>query len=60
MGDVALRSPGARSDARAADPAFAGFLRGRLELSLDALDRQVLDPRYGSFQTVDGLRLPRG
>ncbi len=43
---------------RAADPAFAGFLRERLELSLDALDRQVLDPRYGTYQTVDGLRLP--
>ena len=43
---------------RAADPAFAGFLRQRLELSLDALDRQVLDPRYGTYQTVDGLRLP--
>jgi hypothetical protein len=43
---------------RTADPAFAGFLRERLELSLDALDRQVLDPRYGTFQTVDGLRLP--
>jgi len=43
---------------RTADPAFAGFLRDRLELSLDALDRQVLDPRYGTFQTVDGLRLP--
>jgi hypothetical protein len=43
---------------RGADPAFAGFLGERLELSLAALDRQVLDPRYGSFQTVDGLRLP--
>ena len=43
---------------RAADPAFAGFLRERLELSLDALDRQVLDPRYGTDQAVDGLRLP--
>ena len=43
---------------RGADPTFAGFLRARLELSLDALDRQVLDPRYGTFQTVDGLRLP--
>jgi hypothetical protein len=43
---------------RGPDPAFAGFLRDRLELSLDALDRQVLDPRYGIFQTVDGLRLP--
>jgi len=43
---------------RGADPAFAGFLRQRIELSLGALDRQVLDPRYGTFQTVDGLRLP--
>jgi hypothetical protein len=43
---------------RTADPAFAGFLRQRLELSLDALDRQVLDPNYGRYQTVDGLRLP--
>jgi len=43
---------------RGADPAFAGFLRQRLELSLDALDRQVLDPSYGSYLTVDGLRLP--
>ncbi|HJW61843.1 MAG TPA: hypothetical protein VJ931_19590 [Actinomycetota bacterium] len=43
---------------RGPDPAFAGFLRERLELSLDALDRQVLDPRDGSFLTVDGLRLP--
>ena len=39
-------------------PGLAGFLRERLELSLDALGRQVLDPRYGTFQTVDGLRLP--
>jgi hypothetical protein len=44
---------------RGADPAFAGFLRQRLELSLDALDRQVLDPNYGRYLTVDGLRLPR-
>src|SRR5215217_4954142 len=43
---------------RTADPAFAEFLRQRLELSLDALDRQVLDPNYGHDQTVDGLRLP--
>src|SRR5215211_6474552 len=42
---------------RGPNPAFARFLRQRLELSLDALDRQVLDPRYGTFQTVDGLRL---
>jgi hypothetical protein len=41
-----------------ADPAFARFLRERLDLALDALDRQVLDPRYGTYQTVDGLRWP--
>jgi hypothetical protein len=40
-----------------ADPAFAGFLRDRMELSLDALDRQVLT-RYGTYQTVDGLQRP--
>jgi hypothetical protein len=43
---------------RHADPGFAGFLRERLELALDAVDRQVLDPRYGTWQVVDGLRLP--
>jgi len=41
-----------------ADPAFARFLRARLDLALDALDRQVLDPRYGTYQVVDGLRWP--
>ncbi len=40
------------------DPAFAGFLRQRMELALDALDRQVLGPRYGRYLTVDGLRWP--
>jgi len=43
---------------RDADPAFARFLRGRLGLALDALDRQVLDPRYGTYQVADGLRWP--
>jgi len=43
---------------RHADPAFAGFLRARLELALDAVDRQVLDPRYGTWQVADGLRWP--
>jgi hypothetical protein len=41
-----------------ADPPFARFLRARLDLALDALDRQVLDPRYGTYQVVDGLRWP--
>ncbi len=40
-----------------ADPAFAGFLQDRMNLSLDALDRQVLI-RYGEYQTVDGLQRP--
>src|SRR4029453_3560541 len=43
---------------RAPTPRSPGFLPQPLGLSLDALDRQVLDPRYGTFQTVDGLRLP--
>jgi hypothetical protein len=43
---------------RTVDPAFAGFLRARLDLALDALDRQVLDPKYGTYQVVDGLRWP--
>jgi hypothetical protein len=43
---------------RTTDPAFASFLRARLDLALDALDRQVLDPRFGTYQTVDGLRWP--
>ena len=39
------------------DPAFAGFLRDRLELAVDAVDRQVLD-RYGEHLTIDGERTP--
>lgn len=42
---------------RRADPAFAGFLRDRMELSIDALERQVL-VRYGRYQVVDGERVP--
>jgi len=42
---------------RDADPGFATFLQQRMELALNALDRQVLT-RYGSFQTVDGLQRP--
>ena len=40
-----------------ADPAFAGFLQDRMNLALDAVDRQVLN-RYGTYQTVDGLERP--
>ncbi|GAB2572440.1 hypothetical protein [Kribbella endophytica] len=42
---------------RTVDPAFARFLRTRLELALDALDRQVL-VRYGTWNVVDGRRVP--
>lgn len=40
-----------------ADPAFAAFLRDRLDLAIAALDRQVLS-KYGTYQTVDGKRAP--
>ncbi|MGZ4640408.1 MAG: hypothetical protein ACXV2J_15270 [Actinomycetes bacterium] len=40
------------------DPAFAGFLRERLDLSIAALNREVLDA-YGTFQSIDGERTPR-
>ena len=40
-----------------ADEAFAGFLRERLELSIDAVDRQVLDT-YGQLVSVDGRPTP--
>ena len=39
------------------DPAFAAFLRERLELAVDAVDRQVLD-RYGEHLDIDGERAP--
>ncbi|GIF20168.1 hypothetical protein BJ973_001925 [Actinoplanes tereljensis] len=42
---------------RTADPAFATFLRQRLDLAIAALDRQVLT-RYGTWQTIDGTRAP--
>jgi len=42
---------------RTADPAFAAFLRDRLELAIDAVDRQVLD-RYGEYLRIDGQRAP--
>jgi hypothetical protein len=42
---------------RTADPAFAAFVRGRLDLAVAALDREVLN-RYGDYQIVDGRRVP--
>ena len=42
---------------RLADPAFASFLRQRLDLAIAALERQVL-VRYGTWQIIDGDRAP--
>ena len=39
------------------DPAFASFLRNRLDLAIGAVDRQVLD-RYGDHLDIDGERTP--
>jgi hypothetical protein len=40
-----------------ADPAFAGFLRRRMDLAIGAIDRQVLS-KDGTFLQVDGRRTP--
>ena len=42
---------------RGSDPAFAGFLRDRLDLAVAALDREVLS-RDGQYLQVDGRRTP--
>lgn len=42
---------------RRTDPAFAGFLRQRLDLAVSAIDRQVL-VKDGQFLQVDGRRTP--
>lgn len=42
---------------RADDPAFAAFLRSRLDLAIGALDSEVLDA-YPRTQVVDGRRVP--
>ena len=42
---------------RKTDPAFARFLKRRLDLGVAALDRQVLDS-YGSYLNIDGRRTP--
>ena len=42
---------------REVDPEFAGFLQDRLELGVDALERQTLS-RYGEYLTVDGVDHP--
>ena len=42
---------------RDADRSFAAFLAQRMDLAVAALNRQVL-VRYGTYQIVDGLRMP--
>ena len=42
---------------RGSDPAFAVFIKARLDLAIAALRRQVLT-RYGQYQLVDGQQLP--
>lgn len=39
------------------DPEFAAFLHDRMDLSLAALERQVLDD-YGTYEVADGVRVP--
>ncbi|GAA1830568.1 hypothetical protein ACFFOM_19330 [Microlunatus capsulatus] len=41
-----------------ADPAFAAFLQDRLQLSVGAVQREVLDD-YGRYTVTDGRRVPR-
>jgi hypothetical protein len=40
-----------------ADPAFAEFLRARMDLAVTALRRDVL-VRYGTYQTIHGEKVP--
>lgn len=42
---------------RGVDPAFAAFLKNRIDLAIGALNREVLI-RYGRYQLVDGLHVP--
>ena len=42
---------------RQKDSSFAAFLKERIQLALDALDRQVLS-RYGQTRTLDGRQVP--
>lgn len=40
------------------DPAFTNFLRDRMELAIDAVNRQLLEPEYGETDIVDGVEWP--
>lgn len=45
------------ADFRGVDPAFAAFLKQRLDLAVAALDREVLTS-FGQYQLSNGLRVP--
>jgi len=45
------------ADFNASDPAFASFLRQRLHLALDSLNKQSL-AKYGNFVTANGAKVP--
>jgi len=45
------------ADLRGSDPTFANFLKQRLNLAIDAVNREVLT-RYRQYQIVDGQRMP--
>ena len=40
------------------DPAFAAFLRDRLDLAIGAVDREVLEPLFGKWLDIDGVAVP--
>ena len=42
---------------RTHDPAFAAFLRARLDLAIAAVNREVLDA-YGTYLSIHGQRMP--
>jgi hypothetical protein len=42
---------------RTADPAFAAFLKARLDLAIGAVNREVLDA-YGTYHSIDGVQMP--
>ncbi|MET0303549.1 MAG: hypothetical protein ABW040_05830, partial [Microbacteriaceae bacterium] len=48
---------GAGAGASEEDAAFAAFLGERLDLAIEAVDRQVLDD-YGTYEKSDGVKVP--
>jgi hypothetical protein len=45
------------TDFRDSDPAFAAFLKSRMDLAVTALRRDVLT-KYGQYQVIHGVRVP--